>query len=76
MTENEKILKALSLVAAELYIKNEISLAIAGDHIPDYSYHDKQMMKRLTGHFRSYFEGGEYFPGSVAKLTPIRKNKS
>ena len=35
---NEQMLKALSLIAAELYLQNEISIAIDEGYHPGYSY--------------------------------------
>ena len=70
MNENEKILKALAMITAELYIQNEIFLATISGLDAGYSYHKKEMMEKLADHYLSYFEGSAYFPGSVAKLIP------
>jgi len=67
---NEKILKALSLIAAELYLQNEISIAIDEGYNPGYSYVKEDVIDRLSCHFMRYFDGGKFSPGSVAKLVP------
>ena len=74
MNENEKTLKALALIAAELYVQNEISLAVLNEHIPGYPYHDEKTMEKITNHFYNYFEGGSYHPGSIAKFIPMKKS--
>jgi len=73
MNENKSTLKALSLIAAELYIQNEISIAIDEGYNPGYPYVADEMIDRIASHFKNYFEGGDFFPGSVAKLTPRLK---
>jgi len=73
MNENESILRALSLIAAELYIQNEISIAIDEGYNPGYPYVADKTIDKLASHFKNYFEGGGFFPGSVAKLTPRSK---
>jgi len=70
MTDNEKILRALSLIAAELYIQNEITIAIDEGFRPGYPYVKEETIDRLCNHFVNYFEGGGFFPGSVAKFCP------
>jgi len=70
---NEQILKALSLIAAELYLQNEISIAIDEGYRPGYSYVDEGVVDKLACHFMRYFEGGGFSPGSVAKFIPIRR---
>ena len=73
MNDNEKILKALSLISTELYIQNEILIAKDEGFEPGYGYVDEEVKKKLANHFLSYFGGGGFFPGSVAKFTPRRR---
>jgi hypothetical protein len=69
MNDNEKTLRALSLISTELYIQNEISIAKLEGYVPGYSYVDEEKKKKLADHFLSFFEGGGFFPGAVAKFT-------
>ena len=58
MTDNEKTLKALSLIVAELHIQNLIALAAKNKRKIDYSYVSEIKIPKLADHFLSYFEGG------------------
>jgi len=73
MNENESILKALSLIAAELHIQNEISIAIDEGYSPGYPYVTDNTVGKLASHFKSYFEGGGLSPGAIAKFCPRPK---
>jgi hypothetical protein len=73
VNDNESILKALSLIAAELYIQNEISIAIDEGYSPGYPYVADEKVGKIAHHFKNYFEGGGFSPGSVAKLAPRPK---
>jgi ABC-type long-subunit fatty acid transport system fused permease/ATPase subunit len=70
MNDNEQVLKALSLIAAELYIQNEISIAINSGYEPGYEYVKEKTKENLAAHFKAYFEGGGFFPGSITKFAP------
>ena len=71
MTENEKTLKALSLIAAELHIQNHISVAVQKGFIVDYSYVSETQLEKLANHFRHYFNGGVFSPGLSGGPQPI-----
>jgi hypothetical protein len=75
MNENESTLKALSMIAAELYIQNHISIAIDEGYEPGYPYVDDEITEKLASHFKNYFEGEGFFPGSVAKFTPVPRKR-
>jgi hypothetical protein len=72
MNEHESTRKALALIAAELHIQNQISIAIDSGFNPGYPYASDETIKKLADHFQSFFEGGGFFPGSSIKLTPMR----
>ncbi|GBU28253.1 hypothetical protein R84B8_01811 [Treponema sp. R8-4-B8] len=74
MTDNEKILKALACITTELYIQNEILVARNEEYEPGYGYVKEEVKKKLTDHFLSFFGGGGFCPGSVAKFIPVRKH--
>ena len=65
MNENEKTLKALSLIAAELHIQNHISIAVVRGFKPKHSIVSEILIPKLADHFRAYFDGGVFAPGSV-----------
>ena len=69
---NESILKALSLIAAELHIQNHINIALINGIKPDYSFVSERKIPELAGHFKDYFEGGTFSPGSVFSVTVAR----
>jgi hypothetical protein len=73
MNENENILKALSLIAAELYIQNEISIAIDEGYRPGYPYVSDKTVEKIASHFKNYFEGGGFSPGTIAKFCPLKR---
>ena len=66
---DEQTLKALSLIAAELHIQNYISIAVVRNIPPDFSYVSERVIEGLADHFKSYFEGGRFSPGSAFKIT-------
>ena len=70
---NEQTLKALSLIAAELHIQNYVSIAVVKKIPPDFSYVSEIVIENLANHFKSYFEGGLFSPGSVFKITAERR---
>ena len=68
MTENEKTLKALSLIAAELHMQNLLTISIDKKMKVDFSYVSEIILPDLANHFMDYFEGGKFSPGSVFKI--------
>lgn len=69
---NESTLKALSLIAAELHIQNHINIAVINGIKPDYSFVSEIKIPELADHFKSYFEGEAFSPGSVFGVTVER----
>ena len=67
MTENEKTLKALSQIAAELHIQNWINISVANKRIPKYSTVSEELIPKLAEHLNNYFEGGSFSPGLVTQ---------
>jgi hypothetical protein len=65
MNEQEKTLKALSLTAAELHIQNHITLAAYNGLVPEFANVSEILIPKLADHFRDYFGGGTFSPGSV-----------
>jgi len=74
MTDNEKILKALACITTELHIQNEILIIKNDEYEPGYGYVKEETKEKLTNHFLSFFNGGNFSPGAVAKFIPIRKH--
>jgi len=68
MNEQEKTLKALSLIAAELHIQNHISIAVQKKFKIDHSFVSELLIPELADHFMAYFNGGVFSPGSVMRL--------
>ena len=68
MTENEKTLKALSLIAAELYMQNLMTISMNKGMKVDYSYVSEIKLPELANHFFAYFEGGNFSLSSVFKI--------
>ena len=66
---DEQTLKALSLIAAELHIQNHINIAVINGIKPDYSFVSEKRIPELADHFKAYFEGGMFSPGSVFSVT-------
>ena len=73
MTENDKILKALACITTELYIQNEILITRNEEYETGYDYVKEETKEKLINHFLSFFDGGGFHPGSVARFTPFRK---
>ena len=65
MDENEKTLKAMSLIAAELNIQNYVSISISNGIKPGFKEVSETYIYNLADHFRNYFDGGAFSPGSV-----------
>jgi len=57
MNEQEKTLKALSLIAAELHIQNIMDVIKSGGIIPNYSLTDEKFLEKIADHFLACFNG-------------------
>jgi len=73
MNENENILKALSLVAAELHIQNLVSISKEEKLKVDFSLLSVENIPKLAEHFFEYFKGEKFNPYEYVK--PISKRK-
>jgi hypothetical protein len=65
MTENEKILRGLSLIAAELHIQNYISVAAQEGAKVDRSFVSENLIEEIADYFKGYFGGEIFSPGAV-----------
>jgi len=74
MNDNEKVLRALACISTELYLQNEILVAKLEGFAPGYDFANDKIRNKLTTHFQSFFEGGGFSPGSIAKFTPRRSD--
>ena len=68
MNENESMLKAMSLIAAELHIQNLMTISINKKIQVDFSYVSEIAVPALADHFGDYFKGGKFSPGSVVGI--------
>ncbi len=68
---DEKVLKALSLVAAELHIQNHISITLCNGHKQGYSYVSEIWIQNLANHFRDWSGGAVFSPGLVSKTSIV-----
>jgi len=65
---NEEILKALSLIAAELHIQNHMNILAFQNIKPGLSMMSEIMIPELADHFKNYFKGEVFSPGFVTKF--------
>jgi len=64
---NEQTLKALSLIAAELHIQNYINITVCNGLKPKFSIVSEKLIPELADHFKAYFDGEIFSPGSVMR---------
>ena len=71
--KEDQILKALSLIAAELHIQNIVSISKEEKLKVDFSLLSVEKTPELVEHFLEYFKGEQFNP--FKKLKPIPKRK-
>jgi hypothetical protein len=76
MTENEKILKALALIAAELHIQNYNFLAARNGFETGFANISEILIPNMADHFRAYFDGEPFSTGSFVSVVPkVKKGR-
>jgi len=73
LIKEDQILKALSLIAAELHIQNIVSISKEEKLKVDFSLMSVKEIPKLVDHFIGYFKGEQFDPSKYIKPIPERK---